>query len=1003
MFYRHLQTMRFFLAFYLLVASKDGYPQLLTAFLQGSDVNAIARVDSFIYVATSSGLWQFDNRDFRPISISASGTGELTDVTVDDDQQLWVGTQSNWLYINQGARWRHVIGDSGAPARWISDLYKDGSSRIWIGTDSDTAGVGIYDGIKWHRITTKDYWIYENNKWRRVAIWLPGTRGLRDNRIKAIHQDVNGCIWIGSSTGATRFRGALDSAGVVSRSNWSYCPSLTGSTVLAFENDSNGKLWAGTETNGVFRLVPNCNSLCTVDSSFNKTKFPTLRIGTVHDITRDRDGNLWFGTSNGALRYNPFIGSWRHFSQADHASLQSVNTVFEDSDANLWIGMSDELGGVRMNASFFSFLDESMPDDSTHKILPSSHVQSLLTRRDTLWAGTTRGIRRFVGEAPLNSIILPNKPVRTLAPNKEFKLWAGVFGSEQSVGAGVYLLKSDGSPVLYLSEDRDGGRLLGNSINQIIQQGSRAWVATNAGLSSFILTPSLRDSAWKNYTVDSIPAGLVSNQINSIAFDRRGRLWCGTPAGISVLDTVANEWEDAITRANGLFGDDCVTNIAMNPTNGEMWLGTCSAGISIYDGSTWSHLDRSTVLADNAINDIVFSKDGEVWVATPSGVNRRDVQGIWCTLNVQSGLSSAYVQAVALQGDSIRWFGARDGGLIRYRPPRSLPQTFIETRLDVTDKSEVTYRFSAADLNTSLSEFRYRYWLDDDPPSLPTSDRFAVVAVDSTGRHTFHVQAIDRDGNLDPDEARDFFTRINPDSGGSSMTIDSTSFPKIGRITVKVYWPPYELSKDTEISITAAGLTPADSTTLFAFDIKSENAGKDSFLRPATLTFAFPKRDSLMGTSLAIYRDSLQPQRLGGTPGFAENMNSLSTSIQALGRYSVRIDTLSADSRPPQDVTAPVTAQPRIFSPGGGGHGPETTLSFHLPQSGHVKIQVYNLAGRLVDTIWDERMNSGINAVAWDGKDKHGDTCPTGLYILIVDGEGFRPPPKPVKVMVLNE
>ena len=101
--------------------------------------------------------------------------------------------------------------------------------------------------------------------------------------------------------------------------------------------------------------------------------------------------------------------------------------------------------------------------------------------------------------------------------------------------------------------------------------------------------------------------------------------------------------------------------------------------------------------------------------------------------------------------------------------------------------------------------------------------------------------------------------------------------------------------------------------------------------------------------------------------------------------------------------SAAFSAQPRIFSPNGHGHGTETTLSFQLQRPGSVKIKAYNLAGRLVRVVWDQPLNAGLNAVAWNGRDEDNRICPTGLYIMTIEGSGFDSRLEPIKVVVLNE
>jgi len=60
---------------------------------------------------------------------------------------------------------------------------------------------------------------------------------------------------------------------------------------------------------------------------------------------------------------------------------------------------------------------------------------------------------------------------------------------------------------------------------------------------------------------------------------------------------------------------------------------------------------------------------------------------------------------------------------------------------------------------------------------------------------------------------------------------------------------------------------------------------------------------------------------------------------------------------------------------------PETRLRFVVPADGPVKIAIYDVLGREIRTLVDEdMMPSGIYFYTWDGKDKHGIGCGTGIY-----------------------
>ena len=69
---------------------------------------------------------------------------------------------------------------------------------------------------------------------------------------------------------------------------------------------------------------------------------------------------------------------------------------------------------------------------------------------------------------------------------------------------------------------------------------------------------------------------------------------------------------------------------------------------------------------------------------------------------------------------------------------------------------------------------------------------------------------------------------------------------------------------------------------------------------------------------------------------------------------------------------------------------PETVLSFVTSKSGPASIQIFDVQGRLVKSLYNGTMEAGLNQVRWDGSSKNGNRVATGVYFIrtkTVDGE----------------
>jgi hypothetical protein len=60
---------------------------------------------------------------------------------------------------------------------------------------------------------------------------------------------------------------------------------------------------------------------------------------------------------------------------------------------------------------------------------------------------------------------------------------------------------------------------------------------------------------------------------------------------------------------------------------------------------------------------------------------------------------------------------------------------------------------------------------------------------------------------------------------------------------------------------------------------------------------------------------------------------------------------------------------------------PTTTISFVLPAKAHVTLSIYNVDGKLINTLADESLPDGLNEIKWDGRDSNGYRVSSGVYL----------------------
>jgi hypothetical protein len=149
-------------------------------------------------------------------------------------------------------------------------------------------------------------------------------------------------------------------------------------------------------------------------------------------------------------------------------------------------------------------------------------------------------------------------------------------------------------------------------------------------------------------------------------------LWVGTSGGLVRYHLERDEQRLFDLRSgllsNGIFH--------LSKRGGELLVGTYGGGLSLLDPTSgqWRHLNIQHGLADAFVYDVLQAADGDLWIATWSGLNR--VRGgalfdraRWATYTVENtggGLPNDWVYALERGANGALWL-ATEGGLARYQ------------------------------------------------------------------------------------------------------------------------------------------------------------------------------------------------------------------------------------------------------------------------------------------------------------------------------------------------
>jgi len=149
-------------------------------------------------------------------------------------------------------------------------------------------------------------------------------------------------------------------------------------------------------------------------------------------------------------------------------------------------------------------------------------------------------------------------------------------------------------------------------------------------------------------------------------------LWVGTSGGVIRYDTKTDNFKlyDNQTGllSNGIFHIDRI--------RGKLAVGTYGGGLSLLDEKTgkWDTYNIPEGLGDAFVYDMLEAKNGDVWIATWSGVNRirggnlrdRSKWDLYTVDNTRGGVINDWVYGLAEGKDGIIWM-ATEGGLVKFQ------------------------------------------------------------------------------------------------------------------------------------------------------------------------------------------------------------------------------------------------------------------------------------------------------------------------------------------------
>ena len=552
-------------------------------------------LEGTLWIETSAGFCvyhpQTENfeRDMKPVYVRMGINGQPDVVYIDSHKNFWASIPNKGVVAyNQQQQTSYDFGytndAAGIPQGTICSIsecrdgallvYEDGrivccdimnqQHTVWETDFIAQQGLRHSKSLQAFADQMDNIWLYGQgtlmmynksaNRWdTTVGNQLGLTSISVDHIVNGMAGDRNGNIWIGTDrAGLIRMNVNTHEIEYVQPQNFNDRSknNMDVTSIQSLFVDDTDLLWVGTEKSGVAYYGNNIY------------KFDANLLGDITAMAEDKDGRVWYGTSDkGIIGYEGQLAS------------RKVTCLATTPDGSLWVG-SKQNGLTRIKegaTTFYSTTNDNM------KTLIDDHINALCAdKTGNLWIATNGGLQVY--SPKMNTFSSYTRENGMLNTNNITALF---YGNDNNLMIGT----AEGLVILNLST-RKKTVLTGNTTNlhpftnnyvTQVREDSRGliWIGTREGIN--ILNP---ESDELYYVTEA--DGLCNNSICGIAEDKGGSMWVSTSNGISRI-VVQRNHEDG-TFVFGLYNYSINDGLQSNEFNTGAIITTSQEGKVIFGG-----------------------------------------------------------------------------------------------------------------------------------------------------------------------------------------------------------------------------------------------------------------------------------------------------------------------------------------------------------------------------------------------------------------------------------
>jgi len=435
--------------------------------------------DSILICGTKSGVYSWDGKEFEKFNIPGYDKLNVRNVKIVGDK-LYVSARRIGLFSYDLVSKKTNLFDLNYNT--VSSINVDETSIFGISTNS---GAFLIDKSQ-------------------EMLYFNETNGLLDNSLECLFKDVEGNVWLGTDgKGLLKFSGTS----VVS---YSVDDNLGSDLVMSIQQDTTGKFIFGTYDAGITQM--------TREDQFNYFSVRDILVdNTVWSVMLDSLNRTWLGTSMGLTILDEANQKVEHPLQGISPKIRTMVSI--DGETILFGGDHGLL---------------VMQGDSIVELHTHLNINRLYILNNKVYCAGFDGLYEFKkGDyTQYRQVKLPEANVNTLTSDYLGNLWIGTMN-------GLFVMNQKGYIFEFPLDEREyrAKSILG----LISSDDSSIWISGMNGV--YQVAKRLDERNGYHIFNYGTPEGLIDEECNSNALyeDYEGNIWIGTARGLAKIDPSFND------------------------------------------------------------------------------------------------------------------------------------------------------------------------------------------------------------------------------------------------------------------------------------------------------------------------------------------------------------------------------------------------------------------------------------------------------------------------------